>query len=123
MRKKLDMETSPIWFGGTAFKYQRQPLGLELTTKNAAKYIDIVTTSGVGTGRRPEVKKIKYMCNVLDDKKRIAIASGMTPDNISDFLPFAHTFIVSTGVSFSNGYTYTTEFDPKLLEKFMQKIS
>ena len=39
-----------------------------------------------------------YHLNVLGDHP-LAIASGITPENVADYLPFADCFLVATGIS------------------------
>ncbi len=69
-----------LYFGGVAFKYQREVTDLENPARIAAWYMDVVTTSGPGTGAR------------------LAIASGITPENVNQFAG-AHYFLVATGIS------------------------
>lgn len=87
-----------MWFGGVAFKYQRPVSDLEAACRIAAQYIDVVTTSGPGTGRAADVEKIQRMKQALGDSP-LAIASGITPDNVEDYLPHADYFLVATGIS------------------------
>ena len=39
-----------LYFGGVAFKYQRPVDDLAEATTKASRFIDVVTTSGAGTG-------------------------------------------------------------------------
>src|ERR1035438_1319714 len=47
-----------LYFGGVAFKYQRPVTELERAAKIAAQCIDVVTTSGPGTGKSAPREKI-----------------------------------------------------------------
>ncbi len=87
-------------FGGVAFKHQRQIATEELAraARLARGYVDVVTTSGDGTGVAPTVEKIAAMKAALGDFP-LAVASGMTPDNVADYLPHADSFLVATGMS------------------------
>ena len=87
-----------ISFGGVAFKYQIQPTNLVLNSQDAKQYMDVVVTSGVGTGKAPNVEKIKTMREAIGDFP-LAIASGITPQNVIHFLPYADCFMVATGIS------------------------
>jgi len=89
-----------LYFGGVAFKYQREvePTRLGDAAKIASRYLDVITTSGPGTGRAAAVEKIATMKQALGEFP-LAIASGITPDNITDFLPHADCFLVATGIS------------------------
>lgn len=87
-----------LWFGGVAFKYQRPVTDLEAACQIATQHMDVVTTSGPGTGQAAEIKKIQRMKQALGDTP-LAIASGITPENVHDYLPFADCFLVATGIS------------------------
>lgn len=87
-----------LYFGGVAFKYQRTVYELEKATKIAAGYMDIVTTSGPATGEAAEIEKIRRMKLVIGNKP-LAIASGITPENVHNYLPISDCFLVATGVS------------------------
>ncbi len=87
-----------LYFGGVAFKYQRHVEDLARAAWLAARFMDVVTTSGPGTGQAAEVDKIAEMKQALGDHP-LAIASGITPENVADFLPHADCFLVATGIS------------------------
>jgi uncharacterized protein len=62
--------------------------------------MEVVTTSGPGTGRAPELEKIKIMGEAAKQCGRgLAIASGVTPENVAQFMPYATHILVATGVS------------------------
>lgn len=89
-----------LYFGGTAFKHQSIVKDVSLAAKNAVPYVDVITTSGPKTGEPPSVSKIRSMrqaswCHPL------AIASGMNPENVSEYMPYVDCFMVSTGISAS----------------------
>jgi len=91
-----------LYFGGVAFKYQT-PVAwgkLGLMAKAAAAYVDVVTTSGTGTGSAPSPDKLRVMKEAIGDHP-IAVASGITPENVEHFLPFTDAFLVATGISTS----------------------
>ena len=95
-----------LYFGGVAFKYQREVRDLEAACRIAREHVDVVTTSGSGTGHVPPVEKISRMKRALGDWP-LAIASGITPENVKDYLPVADCFLVSTGIGKS-----FTELEP-----------
>ncbi|MGA2248558.1 MAG: adenine phosphoribosyltransferase [Verrucomicrobiota bacterium] len=105
-----------LYFGGVAFKYQREVTELERAGKVAAKYIDVVTTSGPGTGRPALREKIVAMKRGLGEAP-LAIASGITPENVSDYLDLVTCFLVATGISSS-----FTELDPERLKALMARV-
>lgn len=95
-----------LYFGGVAFKYQREVDDLARAAGMAMQYMDVVTTSGPGTGHAADVDKIRVMKEALG-KFPLAIASGITPENVEDYLPHADCFLVATGIS-----TSFEELDP-----------
>lgn len=109
-------------YGSVAFKYQpHDPLPGEAALL-ASELGFLPTTSGAGTGSAPSVEKIAMMQNALRAEKHsptlqpLAIASGMTPENVTEFTPFVTDLIVSTGISVRDG-----EFSSELLREFIQK--
>jgi len=105
-----------LYFGGTAFKYQRRVEELEAAAKLASRYMDVVTTSGPGTGHAAGLDKIKRMKSALGDIP-LAIASGITPENVKTYMPYADCFLVATGISKS-----FEELDPLLVEKLVEIV-
>lgn len=96
MRKKSGCKA--LYFGGVAFKYQRSVEDAGKAARIAAKFMDVVTTSGPGTGHAAPVDKIRTMKEALGDSP-LAIASGITPENVGDYLPWTDCFLVATGIS------------------------
>lgn len=88
-----------MYFGGVAFKGYRVE-DPKTAAKRAANYMDIVTTSGPRTGQAASREKIISMKEAIGDKS-LAIASGVTVDNVQDFLPYVDYFLVATGISSS----------------------
>ena len=88
-----------IYFGGVAFKYQETVSDPGRVAKLALPYVDVITTSGDGTGVPPSIGKIKKMRSAIGPDVPLAIASGMTPENVSGYLSSADCFLVATGIS------------------------
>jgi len=86
------------YFGGVAFKYQRPVKDYAEAAKLATAYMDVVTTSGPGTGVAAPISKIMAMKKSIGSH-RLGIASGITPLNIIDYLPYVDDFLVATGIS------------------------
>lgn len=87
-----------LYFGGVAFKYQKHVSDLARIAWHAMEYMDVITTSGEKTGSPPDIEKIRVMRSAIG-KFPLAIASGITPENISQYLDMADCFLVATGVS------------------------
>jgi len=87
-----------LYFGGVAFKYQRAVEDLAAAATVATRYMDVVTTSGPGTGSAAHPSKIATMNAALGEFP-LAIASGITAENVSDYLGAADCFLVATGIN------------------------
>ncbi len=89
-----------LYFGGVAFKCQRPVADKHLGTAAslATHFMDVVTTSGRGTGIAASTKKIADMrtgCGGV----AMALASGITPTNASEYASLVDCFMVATGIS------------------------
>lgn len=105
-----------LYFGGVAFKYQRHVDDLAKAATKASRFMDVVTTSGPGTGYAASPEKIRVMKQALGDHP-LAIASGITPENVGDYLDSADCFLVATGISKS-----FEELDPARVSALVQVI-
>jgi len=85
-------------FGSVAFKYQRIDPYPPKAALLAAEAGFIPTTSGTATGSAPEIGKIAAIAAALPNRS-LAVASGITPENVSCFVPHVKHFLVSTGIS------------------------
>ena len=111
----LPADERPIVFAGVAFKYQPDEPNPPMAASFAAGAGFVPTTSGPGTGHAPDIRKILEMSQATD--KRLAIASGMSVDNVADFSPYLSHVLVATGVSRNE-----SEFDYELLHAFVAKV-
>lgn len=105
-----------LYFGGVAFKYQRPVRDVVAAARRAVGCMDLVTTSGPGTGIAAAPEKVRLMKQAIGPAP-LALASGVTPENVNDYLPWADCFLVSSGIS------YTLEdLDPGRLRDLLQVI-
>lgn len=108
-----------LYFGGVAFKYQepvaRENLGL--VAQIASKYMDVVTTSGDGTGYAPDTEKIAIMKASIG-KHPLGIASGISPENVYLFKENADAFLVATSLLIPK----TDEFDPSRVRALVEAV-
>lgn len=95
---KLEAKWPGRYFGGVAFKGQQAVQDVAKVAQKAAPLMDVVTTSGVQTGVAAPLDKIRRMRAALGDRD-LGIASGITPENVQDYLPYVDCFLVSTGIS------------------------
>ncbi len=114
-RKRTTSPWRGLYFGGVAFKYQALVSDVAAAAKAAIPFVDVITTSGEGTGSAPSVEKISVMKRAVGEHP-LAIASGMTPDNIRQYL-IADCFLVATGISGSYH-----ELDPVKVKRFARLL-
>ncbi len=86
-------------FGGLAFKYQPQPSDLKSACDMAKVSTDVATTSGTGTGTPANLKKIEDIRKYLGEHP-MAIASGVSVDNILDYAGIADYLLVATSITY-----------------------
>jgi hypothetical protein len=103
-----------LHFGGFFFKGNNQCIPTdELTLKNLAiesgKFMDVPTTSGLGTGMSMEVEQLQKIHKSMDGKS-LAIASGVTCDNVGYYLPYIDYFIIGSGIEKDSCDLQTIEF-------------
>ena len=93
----LRMPDAPdlVYFGGVAFKYQMPVDDVEYAARNAADFMDVITTSGDETGMPPAAEKIEAMRKGAGSCS-LAIASGISAENIG--LYDADLFLVATSI-------------------------
>jgi uncharacterized protein len=106
LRDCADVLWEGVYFGGVAFKYQTPVSDFAAVAKAAVPWVDVITTSGTGTGVAPDVRKIATMKAAIGEHP-LAIASGITAENVRSFMPYADCFLVATGISKSH-----IELDP-----------
>ncbi len=90
---------SGMYFGGTAFKKQRDvaPNRYADAAGHAAPYMDVITTSGVATGHEADPSKIAAFRKGIGDRP-LALASGITPENAVAYGD-VDCFMVATGIN------------------------
>ena len=110
-----------LYFGGTAFKKQREvdPAHYAAAAGIACRHMDAVTTSGVATGHAAEVDKIETFRKACGDHA-LAIASGVTPENVHLYAPLVDAILVATGIN-RDGDFYNT--DPALLGLLVERVA
>lgn len=105
------------FFGCVAFKYQPVDPNPAGAAAAAARLHMVPTTSGDATGVPPAVEKIRAMREALGPEHSLAIASGITPQNVSEYTPYATHYLVATGVS-SDEYHLDQALVDELVAKF-----
>lgn len=119
-RVRADSGWSGLYFGGTAFKKQREvaPEDYGRAAEIACRHMDVVTTSGIATGQAADLAKIGTFRNACGDQA-IAIASGVTPDNVHSYANEVDAILVATGINHEGDF-YNA--DPARLERLMANV-
>jgi len=87
-----------LFFGSVAFKTQAHETAPAAAALYAADLGWVVTTSGVATGIAPDCEKLRAMREAIGERP-LAVASGVTPDNVNSIARFVDFIFVATGVS------------------------
>jgi predicted TIM-barrel enzyme len=105
--------------GGIAFKYTatftEDPSMAKTEVESLKDAVDIVTTSGAGTGQSPTVEKLRAIKAAAGDKP-VAVASGISAENIGDFTGSVDQVLVSTSIETA---PYSGIFDKAKLQKII----
>lgn len=106
-----------LYLGGTCFKKQREvaPAHFETAARIATSWMDVVTTSGVATGRAPELSKVETFRRGVGEAP-LALASGITPENARHFARDVDCFIIGTGINVDGDFH---NFDPRKVDRLM----
>eukprot|EP00756_Hemistasia_phaeocysticola_P058041 Hpha_TRINITY_DN34653_c0_g1::TRINITY_DN34653_c0_g1_i1::g.21055::m.21055 len=103
VRREVAGDWNGIYMGGVCFKAQREvPQRLWKTAaRRSPGYMDVVMTSGTATGRAADLSKMAVIREGVGAVKPLGLASGVTPDNVTDYLGVVDVILVATGVSSS----------------------
>lgn len=100
LETRAELAWSGLYFGGVAFKYQRPVPADRLgeVARRAVDYMDVVCTSGPGTGHAADVSKVIAMREGMGPEPALALASGVTEANVGDYLQYVNAYLVGTGI-------------------------
>jgi hypothetical protein len=109
-----------MYFGGTCFKKQREvaPENYATSAQLATHFMDVVTTSGIATGHAADIDKIQVFRNACGDKP-IALASGITPENVHEYSSLVDCLMVATGINIADDFY---NIDPERLKMLMNNL-
>lgn len=89
-----------LYFGGVAFKTHVRDEDLAQLVTRAATNMDVVCTSGPRTGVAEDARRLRIMSEALVGVAPLAVASGVTPQNVQEHLDAGvQAILVATGVS------------------------
>lgn len=122
LQQKLDVR----FFGGVHFKYQRKPKrSIGESLRRAVRYVEYPTLSGRATGVAADLDFIReahsvFQQEVNNDNRGLAIASGISTDNVELYLPYIDAFLVASSII--NASSDDEYFDPSKLGNLRKKI-
>jgi len=116
---KAECGWTGLYFGGTAFKKQREVAAADYdkSAAIACNFMDVVTTSGIATGHSADLQKMKTFRTACGDTP-LALASGITPENFSSYSPFVDCVLVATGINVENDFY---NIDPVRLAQLLEQ--
>lgn len=88
-----------LYFGGVAFKYKREVPAALLpdAARKACPWMDVITSSGPGTGYAATVEKAIALRSGAGGHP-LALASGVSPENVDGFLPYVDAYLVASEI-------------------------
>lgn len=105
--------------GGVAFKYTSGYTDVPRIAAHDAEayapFIDVITTSGEGTGHPPSPEKISAMKKVLGDQE-LAVASGIDASNLQGYGADIDTVLIASSIETE---PYSGIFDPEKIREFV----
>jgi len=108
------------YLAGVAFKYTSSytdnPIEAAILAREFAPLVDVVTTSGPGTGSAADVAKVAAMKAAIGSQE-LALASGVSLDNIEDYRPYVDTVLAASSIE---TYSYSGEFIESKLRDLVQ---
>ncbi|MDZ4178108.1 MAG: hypothetical protein U1E29_02565 [Coriobacteriia bacterium] len=113
-----------LYFGGVAFKYQRQVEDSLLpdAARCAAPWLDVITSSGPGTGQAASIAKARAL-RVGAEEHPLGLASGVSPENIDEFLPYVDAYLVASEIETAKGSGVLVPERTKLLAEKIHRWS
>lgn len=106
------------FFSSVAFKYQAPEPDPASAARIATSLGWIPTTSGIATGVAADIAKLKAMRETLPEEAPLAIASGVTPENVRAHARYVTHILVATGISLPD----RDVFDPTRLARLVAAL-
>ena len=109
-----------LYFGGVAFKYQRTVPDSLLpdAARQATPWVDVITSSGPGTGYAASVEKAKALRSGAG-RHPVALASGVSPENVAGFLPYVDAYLVASEIETAK---YSGVLVPERTKRLAERI-
>ncbi|MCV6592179.1 MAG: adenine phosphoribosyltransferase [Silicimonas sp.] len=105
------------YLGGVAFKKQRpvDEKDYARAARLSVPYLDVVTTSGIATGKEADLAKIRSFRDAIGEAP-LALASGITPENAATYTGLVDCILVATGINYPNDFY---NIDPDRLARLL----
>lgn len=120
-KQRNNLVSKVQYYGGVAFKYTQTYTDNPEIAAQEVQFldtsVDVVTTSGKGTGKAPTVEKIKAMRAATN--KSLAIASGVTIDNVRNYAGIIDEVLIASSIETGH---YSGVFDKKKMTDFIQTV-
>lgn len=118
LQRQQEQDTNILYFGGLDFKHQKKlsPEEYPFAIQQAKKYLDVITTSGSATWVSADAQKVKHI-KQLAGSHPVGLASGVTAENIHEYIANTDISIVASGIS----HDYRN-LDTKKVAELAQKI-
>jgi predicted TIM-barrel enzyme len=124
--KKMRLPDGVRFYGGVAFKYRNADItgdALKKSCDHAMACADVVVTSGIKTGVPPSVSKLRDMHTFVTTRVPLAVASGVSVENVSEMLPFVDEFFVATSILAQRTNSGAADFlDPQKVKALADAI-
>jgi predicted TIM-barrel enzyme len=88
-----------VLLSGVAFKHQAHEPRPDVAARKAVELGFVPTTSGAATGVAAEASRVADLRAAIGPDAPLAIASGITPENVREYAPHLSHVLVATGVS------------------------
>lgn len=98
-RLLLQQQSNHPFFGAVDFKGQRRDPDPGKAAMLALEHGMIPTTSGSRTGVAPPSQKLATIRAAIGSDAPLAVASGITPENVGELGAFVSHILISTGIS------------------------
>jgi len=109
-----------LFFGGVAFKYQPYEPSPAQAALDSYNLNIIPTTSGTHTGQSASIEHIQTVRSMLPNNAPLAVASGISSDNIQSFKNLLNYALVATSIIKDKDNEL---FDDELLMQLMRHNS
>jgi hypothetical protein len=97
--RSLKDHAGHLFFGAVGFKGQRYEPDPAAAARQALAHGMIPTTSGLATGVAPAAEKLTSIRSAIGPEAPLAVASGITPENVHELGRSVSHILVSTGIS------------------------